>query len=133
MPNNIDKGNSAGQDTAQGRTGKSSSHTDHDPLRAEQSNQWTFGTTRRASLEDQRSHPGHSFAVRETTITDRRGKELSEGSLALTAGVEVGPDDRITPPHSTNPIRVVGKLRNCKGIPLRRRICPRGSRSSGAG
>lgn len=51
----------------------------------------------------------------KVTIIDGRGNELSEGGMALTAGVELEPGHQIavefTPPYSM-PIRVKGTVRN---------------------
>jgi hypothetical protein len=48
-----------------------------------------------------------------------RGNELSEGGLAVTAGVEMKPGDEaeieFTPPYSGLPIRIRGVVRNRKG------------------
>jgi len=55
----------------------------------------------------------------KTKLYDGRGNELSEGGMALTAGVELKIDDTIavefTPPFSASPIRVRGTVRNRKG------------------
>ena len=55
----------------------------------------------------------------KTKLYDGRGNELSEGGLALTAGVELKPDDVVaiefTPPYAGPPIRVRGTVRNRKG------------------
>ena len=55
----------------------------------------------------------------KTKICDGRGNELSEGGMAVTAGVELslGHDVAIefTPPYSCVPIRVRGTVRNRTG------------------
>ena len=55
----------------------------------------------------------------KTKICDGRGNELSEGEMALTAGVELSPGHDIgiefTPPYSCVPIRVRGVVRNRTG------------------
>lgn len=55
----------------------------------------------------------------KTTIIDGRGHELSEGGMALTAGLELSVGDQImvefTPPYSGLPIRVKGTVRNREG------------------
>jgi len=55
----------------------------------------------------------------KTTIIDGRGHELSEGGMALMAGVELRLEDQIvvefTPPYSNSPIRVKGAVRNRQG------------------
>src|SRR5579883_2945652 len=45
----------------------------------------------------------------KTSVVPGRGNELSEGGMALTAGVE------LTPPYSGMPIRIRGVVRNRKG------------------
>lgn len=84
------------------------------------SNQQTYLNTRRwrrhklsVPIRVILSQPG------KTTLTDGRGNELSEGGLALTAGVELKVGDQImvefTPPYSSCPIRVAGIVRNREG------------------
>jgi len=55
----------------------------------------------------------------KTTLYDGRGNELSEGGMALTAGVELIPGDTVdiefTPPYSGLPIRHTGIVRNRTG------------------
>lgn len=55
----------------------------------------------------------------KTSIFPARGNELSEGGIALTAGVELKPGDEteveFTPPYSGSPIRVRGIVRNRTG------------------
>ena len=55
----------------------------------------------------------------KTTIIDGRGYEVSEGGMAVTAGVELDVEDEImiefTPPYSGSPIRVRGTVRNRHG------------------
>jgi hypothetical protein len=55
----------------------------------------------------------------KTSLFDGRGNELSEGGMALTAGVELLPGDTIdiefTPPYSGLPIRHTGVVRNRTG------------------
>jgi hypothetical protein len=55
----------------------------------------------------------------KTTIIDGRGHELSEGGMALTAGLELSAEDQImvefTPPYSGLPIRVKATVRNREG------------------
>ena len=55
----------------------------------------------------------------KTTIFDGRGNELSEGGMALTAGVELQPDDVVevefTRPYSGLPVRQKGVIRNRTG------------------
>jgi hypothetical protein len=54
-----------------------------------------------------------------TSVVPGRGNELSEGGMALTAGVELNPGDEaaieFTPPYSGMPIRIRGIIRNRKG------------------
>lgn len=58
-------------------------------------------------------------APNKTSLFDGRGNELSEGGMALTAGVELRTGDEVeiefTPPYSGSPIRVRGKVRNRTG------------------
>ncbi len=55
----------------------------------------------------------------KTSLFDGRGNELSEGGMALTAGVELRPGDVVdvefTPPYSGAPIRHRGIVRNRTG------------------
>ena len=55
----------------------------------------------------------------KTKLYDGRGNELSEGGMAVTAGVELKPGDQaaieFTPPYSGPPIRVRGVVRNGQG------------------
>lgn len=55
----------------------------------------------------------------KTRVIVGRGNELSEGGMALTAGVELNPGDEaeveFTPPYSGQPIRIRGAVRNRKG------------------
>lgn len=55
----------------------------------------------------------------KTSLFDGRGNELSEGGMALTAGVELRPGDRVdiefTPPYSGLPLRQSGIVRNRTG------------------
>lgn len=55
----------------------------------------------------------------KTSVVPGRGNELSEGGMALTAGVELNPGDEaaieFTPPYSGMPIRIRGVIRNRKG------------------
>lgn len=55
----------------------------------------------------------------KTSLFDGRGNELSEGGMALTAGVELRSGDEVaiefTPPYSRSPIRVRGKVCNRTG------------------
>jgi|SRR5579883_1528343 hypothetical protein len=55
----------------------------------------------------------------KTSVVPGRGNELSEGGMALTAGVELNPGDEaaieFTPPYSGMPIRIRGVVRNRKG------------------
>jgi PilZ domain len=57
--------------------------------------------------------------VDKTRVIVGRGNELSEGGLAVTAGVEMKPGDEaeieFTPPYSGLPIRIRGVVRNRKG------------------
>jgi len=57
--------------------------------------------------------------TRKTTVFLARGNELSEGGMALTAGVELNPGDEteieFTPPYSRLPIRIRGIVRNRAG------------------
>lgn len=57
--------------------------------------------------------------TRKTTVFVARGNELSEGGMALTAGVELNPGDEaeieFTPPYSGVPIRIRGVVRNRTG------------------
>jgi hypothetical protein len=54
-----------------------------------------------------------------TSVVPGRGNELSEGGMALTAGVELNPGDEaaieFTPPYSGLPIRIRGIIRNRAG------------------
>jgi hypothetical protein len=56
---------------------------------------------------------------RKTSVVPGRGNELSEGGMALTAGVELKPGDEaaveFTPPYSGTPIRIRGIVRNREG------------------
>ena len=56
---------------------------------------------------------------KKTSVIQGRGNELSEGGMALTAGVELRPGDEteieFTPPYSGLPIRIRGIVRNRKG------------------
>jgi hypothetical protein len=55
----------------------------------------------------------------KTSVFVGRGNELSEGGLALTAGVELKIGDaaeiEFTPPYSGGPIRIRGVVRNRAG------------------
>lgn len=55
----------------------------------------------------------------KTSVFVGRGNELSEGGMALTAGVELKPGDEtaieFTPPYSGLPIRIRGVVRNRVG------------------
>jgi hypothetical protein len=55
----------------------------------------------------------------KTRVVPGRGKELSEGGMALTAGVELKPGDEaaveFTPPYTGMPIRIRGVIRNRQG------------------
>jgi len=55
----------------------------------------------------------------KTSLFDGRSNELSEGGMALTAGVELNPGDLVdvefTPPYSGSPIRHRGVVRNRMG------------------
>jgi hypothetical protein len=55
----------------------------------------------------------------KTMIRDGRGRELSEGGMCFTAGVELKPGDQIevefTPAYSGHPIRVRAVARNRDG------------------
>lgn len=55
----------------------------------------------------------------KTSVFPGRGNELSEGGMAVTAGVELKPGDRteieFTPPYSGSPIRIRGIVRNRTG------------------
>jgi hypothetical protein len=55
----------------------------------------------------------------KTKLYDGRGNELSEGGMAVTAGVELKPGDEaaieFTPPYAGSPVRVRGVVRNRKG------------------
>jgi hypothetical protein len=55
----------------------------------------------------------------KTSLFDGRGNELSEGGMALTAGLELRLGDRVeiefTPPYSGSPIRHRGIVRNRTG------------------
>lgn len=57
--------------------------------------------------------------IDKTRVIVGRGNELSEGGMALTAGVEMKPGDQaeieFTPPYSGLPIRIRGVVRNRKG------------------
>lgn len=54
-----------------------------------------------------------------TKIYDGRGNEISEGGMAVTAGVELKPGEDVaiefTPPYAGDPIRVRGTVRNRTG------------------
>jgi hypothetical protein len=54
-----------------------------------------------------------------TSLFDGRGTELSEGGMAVTAGVELRLGDDVdiefTPPYSGIPIRTTGTIRNRTG------------------
>jgi len=56
---------------------------------------------------------------RKISVVPGRGNELSEGGMALTAGVELKPGDEaaieFTPPYSGVPIRIRGIVRNRTG------------------
>ena len=53
------------------------------------------------------------------SVVPGRGNELSEGGMALTAGVELNPGDEaaieFTPPYAGLPIRIRGVIRNRQG------------------
>ena len=55
----------------------------------------------------------------KTRVVPGRGNELSEGGMALTAGVELKPGDEaaveFTPPYTGLPIRIRGVIRNRQG------------------
>jgi len=55
----------------------------------------------------------------KATIIDGRGTSLSEGGMAMFAGVELKPGDQVavefTPPYSAPPIRVEAKVCNREG------------------
>ena len=55
----------------------------------------------------------------KTRVVQGRGNELSEGGMALTAGVELEPGDEaaveFTPPYTGLPIRIRGVIRNRQG------------------
>ena len=55
----------------------------------------------------------------KTSIFPGRGNELSQGGMALTAGVELNVGDEaeveFTPPYAGSPIRVRGAVRNRTG------------------
>jgi hypothetical protein len=55
----------------------------------------------------------------KTSVFVGRGNELSEGGLAITAGVELKTGDaaeiEFTPPYSGGPIRIRGVVRNRAG------------------
>ena len=55
----------------------------------------------------------------KTSVFQGRGNELSEGGMAVTAGVELRPGDEteieFTPPYSGVPIRIRGVVRNRSG------------------
>jgi hypothetical protein len=55
----------------------------------------------------------------KTSVFQGRGNELSEGGMAVTAGVELRPGDEteieFTPPYSGLPIRIRGVVRNRAG------------------
>ena len=55
----------------------------------------------------------------KTRVVPGRGNELSEGGMALTAGVELKPGDEaaveFTPPYTGMPIRIRGVIRNRQG------------------
>lgn len=55
----------------------------------------------------------------KTSVFTGRGNELSEGGMAVTAGVELKPGDQaeveFTPPYSGLPIRIRGTVRNRTG------------------
>jgi hypothetical protein len=57
--------------------------------------------------------------ARKTSVFSGRGNELSEGGMAVTAGVELNPGDEteveFTPPYSGSPIRIRGMVRNRAG------------------
>jgi hypothetical protein len=54
-----------------------------------------------------------------TRVFDGRGSELSDGGMALTAWTELRPgsevDIEFTPPYSSSPIRITGKICNRTG------------------
>lgn len=58
-------------------------------------------------------------SAEKTSVFVGRGNELSEGGLALTAGVELKNGDEaeieFTPPYSGGPIRIRGVVRNRAG------------------
>ena len=58
-------------------------------------------------------------SAEKTSVFVGRGNELSEGGLALTAGVELKTGDaaeiEFTPPYSGGPIRIRGVVRNRAG------------------
>ena len=58
-------------------------------------------------------------SAEKTSLFVGRGNELSEGGLAITAGVELKTGDaaeiEFTPPYSGEPIRIRGVVRNRAG------------------
>ena len=68
----------------------------------------------------------------KTSVIQGRGNELSEGGMALTAGVELRPGDQteieFTPPYSGLPIRIRAQP---DGLSLRDGVC--GGKRTGSG
>jgi len=60
-----------------------------------------------------------AYRDNKATIVSGRGNEVSEGGLAIFAGLEVRLGEEIgvefTPPYSSEPLRVRGIVRNRKG------------------
>lgn len=68
--------------------------------------------------------------VDKTRIIEGRGNELSEGGMAVTAGVELDINNSLmiefTPPYTSLPIRVKGEVRNRHGYRYGVEFCRQG-------
>jgi hypothetical protein len=60
-----------------------------------------------------------SYRDNKANIVSGRGNEVSEGGMAIFAGVEIRPGEQIwvefTPPYSSEPLRVRATVRNRTG------------------